>query len=229
MVVWNWSSGSCVSSKVVLTESPQSVTVFVSSSNDSLPSSTAAAIAGPALAPKSSIAACAASVSVDAFDICSCRSARASDIETPSFVAFCSAFLRPVMTAELSTPLFSRFARKPVAVLIPKPISCRAVEFVSNDCDSLSRGTPVSCPALLRMSRTSAALSVSTPNAAIAACTLSIELDTSVPFSSANLMNWADRSSSSCPVSPKRVLTSPIAAPAVEKSVGIVVVRFRRI
>ena len=183
------SIGSWASVNVVSTESPQSVTELDISSKDSLPSCTAAAIAGPAFAPKSSMAACAASVSVDAFSICVCRLASASDIDTPSLVAFCRAFLRPVITAELSTPLFSRLARNPTDVLMPNPISCSAVLFESRDCVNLSSGTPVSCPALFRMSSTSPALSVSTPNAAMAACTESIELDTSVPFRSANLMN----------------------------------------
>ena len=228
-VVVNWSIGSCVSSNVVLTDPPKSSTELDSSSNDSLPSWTAAAIAGPAFAPKSSMAACAASVSLPAPDICSCRSASASVIDTPSLVAFWRAFLRPVMTVELSTPLFSRFARNPVAELMLKPISWSAVPFVSSDDASLSSGTPVSCPALLSMSKTSPASSASRPNAAIAACTVSMEFDTSVPFRSANFINCADRSSRACPVTPKRVLTSPIAAPAVEKSVGMVVVRFFRI
>ena len=39
-------------------------------------------------------------------------------------------------------------------------------------------------------------------------------------------MNCPDRSSSASPVRPKRVLTSPIAAPAVPKSVGMDVARF---
>ena len=96
----------------------------------------------------------------------------------------------------------------------------------SRDCASLSIGTLVSCPALLSMSRTSPASSASRPKAAIAACTLSIEFDTSVPLRSANFIKRADRSSRACPVRPNLVLTSPIAAPAVAKSVGMVVVRF---
>ena len=55
--------------------------------------------------------------------------------------------------------------------------------------------------------------------------TLSIDVETSVSLSWANLMNFAERSSSACPVRPKRVLTSPTAAPAVSKSVGISVAR----
>ena len=93
------------------------------------------------------------------------------------------------MTAELSTPLFSRLDRNPIDVLMPKPISCSAVLFVRSDCASLSIGTPVFCPALFNMSRTSAASSASSPKAAIAACTLSMDELTSVPFNSANLIN----------------------------------------
>ena len=59
----------------------------------------------------------------------------------------------------------------------------------------------------------------------MAFCTESMELLTSVPLICANLMNWPDRSSSASPVRPKRVFTSPIADPAVSKSVGIVVAR----
>ena len=56
--------------------------------------------------------------------------------------------------------------------------------------------------------------------------TLSIEVDTSVPLRSANFMNLPDRFSSSLPVLPNLVLTSPIAEPAVSKSVGISDARF---
>ena len=118
IVVVILSMGSRAPLKVVSTESPQSSTELEKSSKDSLPSWTAAAIAGPAFAPKSSMAACAASVSLPAPAIFSCRSASASPIDWPSFVAFCSAFLSPAITAELSTPLFSRFARKPIDVLM---------------------------------------------------------------------------------------------------------------
>ena len=131
-VVVKSSMGSLVSSNVVDTESPQSVTEFESSSKDRRPSRTAAAIAGPALFPKSSMAAWAASVSEPAPTIFFWISPRASPSGLPSLVAFCNAFFIPVMTAELSTPDFCRFARKPVAVLNPKPISCRAVPFESS-------------------------------------------------------------------------------------------------
>ena len=49
---------------------------------------------------------------------------------------------------------------------------------------------------------------------------------TSTPLIWANLMNFPDRSSRASPVSPNRVFTSPIAVPAVAKSVGIDVARF---
>ena len=175
-------------------------------------------MAGPAFAPNNSVAICAASVSVFAPAIFSCISAMASFNGLPSFVAFCRAFLRPVNMVPVSMPDFSKLARNPVAVLIPKPISCRAGPLLKSDCVSLSNGTPVSCAALFKMSSTSPALSVSTLNAAIAACTESMLEGTSVPFNSANFRNFVDRSSNSSPVLPNRVLTSPTASPTVPRS-----------
>ena len=62
------------------------------------------------------------------------------------------------------------------------------------------------------------------PKAAIAPWTLLMELDTFVPLTCENFRNCPDSSSSSFPVTPNKELTSPIAAPAVAKSVGIDVV-----
>ena len=107
-----------------------------------------------------------------------------------------------------------------------KPISSSAVLLVFSMSDSLSTDMPVSWPALLNRSRTSPASFVSTPHAAMADCTESIDEDTSVPFSCANCTNLEDRSSSSSPVAPKRVLTSPTASAAVWKSVGMVSAMF---
>ena len=140
---------------------------------------------------------------------------------------FCMAFFRPASMVDVSIPFFSQFARRSTDWSNDRPMSSRAVLFCMSCWESVSTDTPLSCPALVSMSSMSPAFSVSTPHAAIMDCTLSIEVETSVSFSSANLMNLTDRSSRASPVRPNRVLTSPIAVPAVAKSVGMVFAMFR--
>ena len=109
------------------------------------------------------------------------------------------------------------------------PSSWNAVAFCTRPFASVSTEAPVACPVAVSASRSPSALSAPSPKADRAFCTVSTELVTSVPFIFANLINWPESFSSSSPVTPNRVLTSPIASPAVAKSVGIVVVRFLRI
>ena len=86
--------------------------------------------------------------------------------------------------------------------------------------------TPVSCPTLFMTSRNPLASSALSPKAVIVFCTVSIAPFKSVPLIVANCMNLVDRLSSSSPVNPNRVLTSPIAVPASSKDVGIDVATF---
>ena len=79
----------------------------------------------------------------------------------------------------------------------------------------------MSCPAFVIRPKTFPVSEVSTPNFVIMASTESIELFRSVPFISANSINCFDRSPNASPVSPNRVLTSPIAIPAASASVGM--------
>ena len=79
----------------------------------------------------------------------------------------------------------------------------------------------MSCPAFVINPKTLPVSDVSTPNFVIMESTESIELFRSVPLISANSINCCDRSPNASPVSPKRVLTSPIAVPAASASVGI--------
>ena len=144
----------------------------------------------------------------------------------PSFAAFCWTFDRPVMTTDVSMPDFSRFPSRTAESAALRFSSRSAEPFVTRLSASFVTLMPVSCPTLLSMSRTAPASFVSRPKADIIFCTLSIEELTSVPFSSANLMKCALRSSSSWPVTPKRVLTSPMAAPAVSNEIGMLVAMF---
>ena len=91
---------------------------------------------------------------------------------------------------------------------------------------SVSILIPVLCPTAFIVSSKAPASSALSPKADITFCVLSIAVDTSILFSCANLINFPDSSSNFCPVSPNLVFTSPIAAPAVSKSVGIEVARF---
>ena len=89
--------------------------------------------------------------------------------------------------------------------------------------------TPVCWPTVFSASSIVPASFASRPNAAKTLLTLSTDVDTSVSLIYANCKNWRDRSSRACPVSPNRVFTSPIAEPAVSKSVGMEVARFSMI
>ena len=144
-------------------------------------------------------------------------------------MALTRAFFRPPITADESTPALLNPPRNPIDELMPKPISCRATPFVVSADASSSTDTPVFCDSFVRMSITSTASSASSPYIAIADCTLSIEEETSVSFNSANLINDFDSSSRSSPYTSNLVATSPIACPAVSKSVGISVVILSRI
>ena len=123
------SAPSCVFSNVVSMFPAASVRLAPRSSNESFPSRTAFAIAGPAFAPKSSIARAVASVSLSAPVRLSCTCASASFIGTPSFAAFCNAFLRPAMTCVLSAPDTSSCPRNFALSAAPKPISLKAALF----------------------------------------------------------------------------------------------------
>ena len=85
---------------------------------------------------------------------------------------------------------------------------------------------PVRCPTALKTSSSFPASLASIPNAASAFCVLSIDVVTSTSLTFANFRNCPERSSSSFPVTPKRVLTSPTAFPMSSKSAGISVPRF---
>ena len=91
---------------------------------------------------------------------------------------------------------------------------------------SVSMLIPVFCPVLFMASSKEPASLVDMPKASSTFWVLSMEVDTSVLFNDANLMNCAERSSRACPVRPNLVFTSPMALPAVSKSVGIWVARF---
>ena len=197
-----------------------------SSSRDKVPVFAAWYMAGPALLPKRSMAACNFSVSDALLCIVVENSLNTSGRVFPSFAAATTAFLRPVMTWEVSTPDFSRLPRKYAESLALIPISLRDAAFVTMDEVSVSMLIPVACPTAFSVSRSAPASSAFTPKASMTFCVWSIEDDTSVWFSSANLTNFSDRSSSACPVRPNRVFTSPMAAPAVAKSVGIRVAMF---
>ena len=128
------------------------------------------------------------------------------------------------MAVEVSRPAMLAEPRKAAASSALRPISLRVAALALRVSLSCPTSTPVFCPTVFRASSISPASSASIPKAASTLLTESTEAETSVLFRAANLINCADRSSSSCPVRPKRVLTSPMAAPAVSKSVGIVVV-----
>ena len=104
-----------------------------------------------------------------------------------------------------------------------RPISSKAAAFDTSPEASASTDTPVRCPVAFIASSSLPAFSAPSPKAARAFCVLSTALVTSVSLRLANWMNCVLSASSSSPVTPKRVFTSPIALPAVAKSVGIVV------
>ena len=140
----------------------------------------------------------------------------------PSFDALTNAFLSPAITALVSTPDVSHCPKNVAASAADIPNSFRAAAFDTIDDANVSIEIPVSCPTLFIVSRSAPASSALKLNASITFCVLSMDELTSVPFSSANLINFADRFSSSSPVKWNRVFTSPTAVPAVSKSVGIV-------
>ena len=144
-------------------------------------------------------------------------------MEMPSFDAFCSAFRRPPIAVEESTPFFSRFASHIVASETEKPISSKTVLLSATTVARLVAFAPVSCAALVSVSRNAPASSADMPHAAMAFWTVSTDVVTSELLRFANLTNFVERSSSSSPVTPKRVETSPTAAAAVPKSVGMLV------
>ena len=178
-------------------------------------------MAAPAFEPNSSVASCAASVSLAAPLRLSCISCSASFIGLPSLVAFFKAFFRPARTVCESAPDLSSSARNITESSSPNPISCNAVAFFFKVSASFSSGTPVFCPAAVNRSSTSGVFSTSVLNAAIADWIVSMELLTSVSFMSANSKNRLESSSSSSPVTPKRVLTSPTAVPTSSNVTGI--------
>ena len=104
-----------------------------------------------------------------------------------------------------------------------RPASSRAVLLVLSMSLSLSTLMPVSWPALFMVSRTREASSAPIPHAAMADWTESIEEETSVLLSCANLTKSPDRFCRASPVRPNLVFTSPTASAAVWKSVGMVV------
>ena len=167
------------------------------------------------------MAAVIASWSVVAFFRVSWISASASLIGFPCFEAFCSAFFRPARTVVESTPFLLRFPRKKAASLIPIPISCSAGAFVISACVIASTLSPVSCPTLFSVSSRLPASLIGTFHAAIALCRLSIAVFASVPLSCANCRIFTLRSSSSVPVIPKRVFSSPIVVPIWSKGATI--------
>ena len=135
------------------------------------------------------------------------------------------AVFKPIMAAEVSRPDISTMPMKPAACCEFSPSSLSCTAFVCRAEASVSMSMPVACPVAFMASSRSPASEASCPKAFRTPETLSTEVETSVLFRSANLMNFPERSSSACPVKPKRVLTSPTAAPAVSKSVGISVAR----
>ena len=81
--------------------------------------------------------------------------------------------------------------------------------------------SPVDCPTEFRTSSIPPAWDASMPNALRTDDTLSMEVDTSVSFKDANSTNCWESFFSLSPVRPNLVFTSPIAEPAVAKSVGM--------
>ena len=153
----------------------------------------------------------------------SCKSASASFSGTPSFAALFNALRKPCMTVSEFAPDVSSCPIMTMACSALSPISWNAVAFCTRPLASVSTDAPVACPVAVRASRIPSASSAPKPKADSAFCTVSTEPVTSVPFILANLINCVLSFSRLLPVNPKRVLTSPIAAPAVSKSVGMVV------
>ena len=174
----------------------------------------AAASCGPALFPKSSMAVFMASVLLPAFLRLSCISWRAWSMVFPSFVAFFRAVFMPVTTAEVSIPFLLKLAINPAAELRLKPISCNCTLLVVRDVARSSTLTPVFCPAFVNISMRSIASPAESPQAAVALCTLSIDVETSVSLIWANFIKSAESCCRSSPVTSKRVATSPTAAAA---------------
>ena len=135
------------------------------------------------------------------------------------------AVLRPIMADEVSRPDISTMPMKPAACWAVSPISFSWMALEERAPARVSMSMPVACPVAFKASRRESASEASIPKAFMTDDTLSMDVETSVLLSWANFMNFAERSSSACPVNPKRVLTSPTAAPAVSKSVGISVAR----
>ena len=104
---------------------------------------------------------------------------------------------------------------------MPSPISFKVLPFCINELSKVSIDSPVSCPTFVSSPNTLPACPASTLNLFKIVSTLSILLFKSVSFISANSINCFDKLSNLSPVSWKRVLTSPIAVPAVSASVGI--------
>ena len=110
---------------------------------------------------------------------------------------------------------------KPAACCALRPIAFSCTAFVERAPAKVPISIPVDCPVAFNSSSTSPALLASIPKAFSTDDTSSTEVETSVLFSAANLMNCPDNFFRASPVSPKRVFTSPTAEPAVSKSVGI--------
>ena len=145
----------------------------------------------------------------------------------PSFVAFFNALRRPCITVSLFAPDFSSCAMNMVDLSMSRPSCCRAVPFWIRPFCNVSTLTPVFCAARVIASRSAGALFADFPKADRAFCVKSIEVLTSVLLIFANLTNCPARFSSVSPVTPNRVFTSPIAVPAVSKSVGSDFARLR--
>ena len=224
--VLNLSAGSSVSLNVLSRDPSASVTDDVRDWKSSAPLLAAVAIAGPALAPKISLAAFMASVSLLAPTMDVWISSMTSGSAFPCLAPLTIALLRPLRALLLSIPETSSCPRKVAAWLAVSPMACSCGALVTSDWASVSMLIPVSCPTLLSRSSMPPASDAGTPKASMAFWTWSMELETSVSFSWANFINFPDSFSSSSPVTPNRVLTSPTAAPAVAKSVGICWVRF---
>ena len=147
----------------------------------------------------------------------------------PSEAALFMAVLRPMTICVESMPAISAAPMKEAASSALRPISRKEAAFVLISCARDPTSMPVCWPTVFRASSIVPASLASMPKAARTLLTLSTEVETSWLLSAANLMNWPESVSRSWPVTPKRVFTSPIAAPAVEKSVGIVAVILFRI
>ena len=228
-VVVNESIGSSVPSNVSFTDPSKSPRLDEKSERFSVPFDTAFSIAPPARLPNSSYAAANLSDSDALLPIVCSKSDSAWSSVFPSPAAFFMAVLRPIMAVDVSRPAIDAEPKNDADSSADNPISWNCFAFAATWSASAPTSTPVCWPTVLSASSIRPASCAPRPKPASILLTESTELDTSWSFSAANLTNLPDKSSNASPVTPNRVLTSPIAAPAVEKSVGMLVVRLFRI